>query len=156
MEQLEINRIIDQIERLYGDNWSEVNFIHTLDEIDHNMANEKLPLFSNTIHQIAHHLLATEQLVIGRLKGKDYKLTREEDWVPTAKLEQLRWSETKKAIRLSKIGLIKELQKLMDSCLDTPILENHATFYVTIQGHLQHSYYHIGQISIIKKIIERA
>ncbi len=54
MEKFEINRIIDQIERLHNNNnWVGVNLYEILDGITDYSANLKLPNFNHTIHQIA-------------------------------------------------------------------------------------------------------
>ena len=77
MEKTEVNRIIDQIERLHNNtNWAGLNLYEILDEITDNSANLKLPNFNHTIHQIARHLV-TDIVVIKRLQGTDYKLTDE-------------------------------------------------------------------------------
>lgn len=153
MERLEINRIIDQIERLYGKNWPEVNLQEILDEIAEPVANSKLPGFNNSIHQIARHIIADVLLVTKRLQGINYELTPEENWIPDDKIASLDWLETKKALKESKTALINQLQSLKDADLDNPILKDYSTIYVTLHGHIQHSYYHIGQISVIYRVV---
>lgn len=154
MKKIELERIIDQIDRLYSNNWTGVDINQILNEIDDDIANAELPFFTNTIHQVARHILADDYLVIQRLHGIDYKMTKEEDWIPTHRLKRHKWSDTKNAIKKSKEDLIDELQNVYDSDLDNPILKDHSTVYVTLHGHIQHSYYHFGQITQMKKDIE--
>lgn len=154
MQKQELKKIIDQIERLYSNNWTGININLILGEIDDDIANTELPFFTNTIHQIARHLIADDFLVIKRLQGIDYILSKEEDWIPTNKLKSVKWSDTKNALIKSKNELVKSVQSLDDSDLDKPILKDNSTVYVNLHGHIQHAYYHFGQISQIKKAIE--
>ena len=154
MQNIELKRIISQIDRVFSDNWTGVDINQMLNEIDDDIANVELPFFTNTIHQVAQHLIADDFLVIKRLQGIDYQLAKEEDWIPTHKLKSIQWTDTKDALFKSKDDLINALQSLNDSVLDDPILENYSTIYVTLHGHIQHAYYHFGQISQMKKAIE--
>lgn len=156
MKKLEIERIIEQIEKLYGNNWAEINVNEIFNGINDEIANKKMASFNNTIHQIALHILATEFVIIKRLQGINHILKKEEDWVPIDELNTIKWTDTRRAIANSKKEIILELNKKSDSDLNKPIIENYSTLYDTIQGHIQHSYYHIGQISIIKTLIEKS
>jgi len=152
---METKRIISQIEKFHENNWAEVNVDEIFSGIDDEMANKKMPLYNNTIHQIARHILATEFVVIKRLQGINYQLKKEEDWIPLDELKKIQWTNTRDAFIESRKEIIFELNKKDDSAIYEPIIENYPTIYDTIHGHLQHSYYHIGQISIIKKLIEK-
>lgn len=151
--KIEINRIIDQIEQLHNNkNWVELNLYEVLNGITDDMANLKLPNFNHTIHQIARHLV-TDFVVLKRLQGIDYKSPDEEIWIPAEKLN-FKWTDTVNAIKENKNELIRELQNLSDESLDKPILKDHSSVYENLHGYIQHSYYHFGQIALMKKIIE--
>ncbi len=150
MEQIELNRIIDQIERLHNTNWAGFNLYEVLDSITDYSANLKLPNFNNTIHQISRHILVTEFVVIKRLQGIDYT---EEDWMPADRIN-FKWTDTVNAIKESKNEIKRKLQNLSDEDLNKPIIKNFSSIYVTLHGHIQHSYYHFGQIVLMKKFIE--
>lgn len=153
MANPEINRIIDQIERLHNNNnWVGFNLYEILDGITDNSANLKLPDFNHTIHQIARHLV-TDFVVIRRLQGIDYKLANEENWIPADKI-YFKWTDTVDAIKDNKNEIIRELQKLSDESLDKPILKDFSNIYVNLHGYIQHSYYHFGQIVLMTKFIE--
>ena len=154
MQKIELTRIIDQIDRLYGNNWTGIDIHQILNDIDDDIANTELPFFTNTIHQVARHLMGDYFLVIKRLHGINYKLTKEEDWISTDKLKRIKWSDTINALIKSKHDLVDALQSIYDSDLDNPILESLSSVYVTLHGHIQHSYYHFGQITQMKKAIE--
>jgi uncharacterized damage-inducible protein DinB len=153
MGKLEINRIIEQIEQLHNNkNWVELNLYEVLNGITDDTANLKLPNFNHTIHQIAWHLV-TDFVVTKRLQGIDYKSTNEEIWMPADKIN-FKWAETVNAIIETKNELIRELQNLSDESLDKPILKDLTSIYENLHGYIQHSYYHFGQIALMKKFIE--
>lgn len=153
MEKLEINRIIDQIEKLHSNtNWVGVSLYTILDGITDETANLKLPYFNHTIHQIARHMIS-DWVVVKRLQGIDYKLSDEENWMPADKIP-FKWTDTVKAIKENKHALIREIQNLSDENLDNPILTGHSSIYVNLHGYIQHTYYHFGQIVVMAKFIE--
>ena len=151
--KLEINRIIDQIERLHNEsNWMRFNLYGILDGITDHSANLKLHNFNHTIHQIARHVV-TDFVVIKRLQGIDYKFTDEESWIPADKIN-FKWADTVNAIKETKNELIRALQNLSDESLDEPILKDLSSIYVNLHGFIQHSYYHFGQIVVMKKFVD--
>lgn len=153
MANLEIKRIIDQIERLHGpNNWVGINLYEVLDGINDYSANLKLPHFNHTIHQIARHLI-TDFVVIKRLQGVDYKLSDEENWIPIDRIN-FQWKDTVQALKESKHAIIRELERLSDESLDKPILNGHDSIYVNLHGYIQHSYYHFAQIVLMARYIQ--
>lgn len=153
MEQVEVKRIIDQLERLYYRNWAEVNVQQILDSITDTQANLKLPGFKNSIHQIAQHLIADTFVVAQRLEGINYQLSEHDNWIPDDKIQGLNWQETKSRLLESPQLLLNKLQNLQDADLNREIIKDYSTVYVTLHGYIQHSYYHIGQISVIGKAL---
>ena len=136
MAKIEINRIIDQIEKLYNDkNWVGVNLYEILDRITDDTANLKIPNFNHTIHQIARHLV-TDFIVIKRLQGIDNKLTPEENWIAADQIN-FKWADTVSAIKDNKNELIQELQSLNDESLDIPILKDLFSIYINLHGYIQ-------------------
>ena len=51
-------------------------------------------------------------------------------------------------------NFIKEVAKLTESKLDEPFVdEKYGTYFRNIEGVIEHGYYHLGQISLIRKLI---
>ncbi|CAN5432660.1 hypothetical protein BH09BAC1_BH09BAC1_28870 [soil metagenome] len=152
--QTETLRIINQINRLYqGNCWLGSNLTEILGGIPPSQANAIALGFNNTMHQIVRHILATELVVLERLKGNDYVLTPEEDWVPKAEIEKLDWEATIRELFESKDVLIRALTHLQDEMLDRAIIKDYSSIYVTLHGHIQHTIYHMGQIMVLKRIL---
>lgn len=54
-------------------------------------------------------------------------------------------------------AFIEEVQRMPDDKLNEPFVdENYGTVLRNIEGVIEHSYYHLGQITLIKKLISEA
>ncbi|MEX0363363.1 MAG: DinB family protein [Allomuricauda sp.] len=70
-------------------------------------------------------------------------ITSQADWEKLVK-EFLENSET----------FVQEVAKLSDGILDQPFVdEKYGTYLRNIEGIIEHTYYHLGQISMLKKMI---
>ena len=155
MAAREIERIVTELNRLYTDNWPEADFQGVLYGATDDTVNRQLPIFSNTIHQIARHLLGTDRMVTERLRGVEYQLSADENWPPTESLRDTPWSDTVAELLRRREELVAEVSKLSEDVLDRPILAGYSTVYATLHGHIQHVYYHTGQMVVVKKAVER-
>jgi catechol 2,3-dioxygenase-like lactoylglutathione lyase family enzyme/uncharacterized damage-inducible protein DinB len=153
MKQIEIKRIIEQIELLFNDNnWVGLNLDDVFNSINDEIANYKMPMFNKTIHQIARHI-ASDIIVVRRLQGIDYKLTEKEDWTPIEEMNH-KWIDTVNEIKNNKNELIHQLNLLSDDILNQQILPGNKSIYLNVHGFIQHAYYHFGQIAIMQKAIK--
>lgn len=51
-------------------------------------------------------------------------------------------------------AFVKEVSKIPDETLDKPfVIEKYGTYLRNIEGVIEHCYYHLGQISLIKRVI---
>ena len=155
MKAREIGRLVTELNRLYADNWPEADFQGVLYDSTDKLVNRQSPAFSNTIHQIARHLLGTDRMVTERLRGVGYQLSEEENWPSADSLQDIPWSVTVEELLRRRDVLVEEVSRLDEDVLDRPILEGYSTVYATLQGHIQHVYYHTGQMVVIKKALER-
>lgn len=125
-----------------------------LDDVDAGMANAVMPFTLQTIHRIVLHVLATEKVVISRLDGADHVLSESEDWPSYEETLRMNWDETRAKVKQSMQSLLDRINRLQDEQLDAPILKGFSSIYVTLHGHLQHTYYHYGQVMLLKKILQ--
>tara|TARA_R110000782_G_scaffold251934_1_gene339602 strand:- start:60649 stop:61125 length:477 start_codon:yes stop_codon:yes gene_type:complete len=64
------------------------------------------------------------------------------------------WKRLMNEFLLNSEEFIKEVANMADSKLDKPFVdEKYGTYLRNIEGIIEHSYYHLGQLSLIKKII---
>jgi len=64
------------------------------------------------------------------------------------------WQRLMNEFLLNSEEFIKEVANMADSKLDKPFVdEKYGTYLRNIEGIIEHSYYHLGQLSLIKKMI---
>ena len=73
MTAREVERVVTELDRLYADNWPEADFRGVLYGTTDATVNRQLPIFSNTIHQIARHLPGTDRIVTELLRRREEK-----------------------------------------------------------------------------------
>lgn len=65
------------------------------------------------------------------------------------------WNKLVKAFLENSEKFIGAIERMEDSKLDQPFIdEKYGTYLRNIEGVIEHSYYHLGQISLIKKMIK--
>ena len=64
------------------------------------------------------------------------------------------WQRLMNEFLLNSEEFVKEVSNIADSKLDKPFVdEKYGTYLRNIEGIIEHSYYHLGQLSLIKKMI---
>ncbi|MEZ5017074.1 MAG: DinB family protein [Flavipsychrobacter sp.] len=135
----------------FGGNWTTVNVKDTLKGVTYEQATTQVESF-NTIATLAYHIhyyvrVALKVLKGGALEGKDAlsfdhpPINTQKDW------DDLLNKNFAEAEELAL--LIAELpnDKFFDSFTD----EKYGNYYRNITGIIEHTHYHLGQISLIKK-----
>jgi len=137
----------------FGGNWTDVNLKDSLKDISWQQAATKLYSF-NTIAALVYHIdyyvtailavLQDESLTASDKYSFDHlPVQSEENWV--ALLDKL-WNNAKKFITL--------VENLHESKLwETFSEEKYGNFYRNLQGVIEHTHYHLGQIVLIKKLL---
>ena len=137
----------------FGGNWTGVNLKQVLEDVDYEMANRKVESL-NTIATLVNHLgyyvgVIDRVLKGGPLEGKDADsfiydpITSEDQW--QKKLEDL-WAEVE--------SCVGNIEKLDDGVLSTDFADpKYGSHLRNYMGLIEHTHYHLGQISLLKKII---
>ncbi|HET7899168.1 MAG TPA: DUF1572 domain-containing protein [Flavisolibacter sp.] len=137
----------------FGGNWTSVNLKDTLSGIDWQQATTKTDSL-NTIALLVYHMHYYVAAILkvmqgGPLDAKDQysfdlpPLQTQMDW---ERLQQSVWTDA------------EDLAKLVESLPEEKLWENFAgekygTVYRNIQGLIEHTHYHLGQIALIKKLL---
>jgi uncharacterized damage-inducible protein DinB len=140
----------------FGGNWTFVNLQDSLKDISWQQAIEKVRSF-NTIATLHYHInyyvtAITRVLEGGPLDAKDtYSFTHPPissaaDWA--------NMQEDAKQAALKLAGLIEALpeSRLMETFAD----EKYGNYYRNLHGLIEHTHYHLGQIVILKKLLQES
>ncbi len=140
----------------FGGNWTSVNLKETLEGISWQQATTKVHSF-NTIAALIYHInyyvsVVTKVLRREPLDGHDKfsfdhpPIITAQDW---EKLLEKTWTDAE-----TFAGLVEQLPE--------PILEEdladkkYGSYYRNLHGIIEHTHYHLGQIVIIKKLLQQA
>ena len=137
----------------FGGNWTTVNLRDNLSDVTWQQAVAKVDGF-NTIAALAYHInyyisAVSQVLRGGTLDAKDaYSFTHppvntQHDW---ESLLGKMWADAEAFAQL-----ITQLPE--DSLWDDFIDKKYGNYYRNIQGIIEHTHYHLGQIVIIKKLL---
>ncbi|MBX3254069.1 MAG: DinB family protein [Chitinophagaceae bacterium] len=140
-------------EVFFGKNWTWVNCKDTLDGVTWQQAITKVHSF-NTIAALVYHInyyvrAVTKVLEGGVLDSKDKysfdhpPINNQQDWETF--MNEV-WNDVEKFV-----VLVEQLpdDKLTEIFAD----EKYGSFYRNIQGVIEHTHYHLGQIVLTKKIL---
>lgn len=137
----------------FGGNWTWVNFKETLDGINWEQATTKVHDF-NTIAALVYHMnyyaagvtefLSGQPLTTkDKLSWKMPDLNSEEDW---QNLLNEFWDNAE--------NLAKAIEEFPEEKLDEIFFEDqYGNYYRNLHGIIEHCHYHLGQIVLIKKIL---
>jgi uncharacterized damage-inducible protein DinB len=137
----------------FGGNWTSVNLKDTLAHVDWTQATTKLPSF-NSIAALVYHIHYYVAAVLGVLQGGPLEahdrysfdhppIENAGDW---ERLLDKVWEDA---------GLFATLlAQLPDSKLTEVFTdEKYGTYYRNMQGIIEHTHYHLGQIVLLKKLL---
>ena len=140
-------------EVFFGENWTSVNLKETLDGVNWQQAVTSVYGF-NSIAVLVYHINYYVSAVLtvfddGTLEASDKysfdltPVTSEEDWKI---LQDKVFSDAEKfACYVEQMPEEKFVQIFVD--------EKYGTYYRNIHGIIEHTHYHLGQISLIKKML---
>ncbi len=139
----------------FGGNWTEVNIKTTVSNIDWKTATKKIEGFNSILALTYHiHYFLKVQLKVlekGILDGKDSESYKHPHIASQAEWEALHTSMWKDAQHFTEL-----LAQFPNTTLDQSFTnEKYGTYHANILGLIEHTHYHLGQIVILKKLVEK-
>jgi hypothetical protein len=139
----------------FGGNWTTTNLKDTLSDVTWQQATKKVGSF-NTIAALAYHVNYFVEAVIPVLNGEALNahdkfsfdhppINSSNDWNT---LRDKLWADAKTLVELTK--------RLSDNTLFENFTdEKYGNYYRNLHGIIEHMHYHLGQIVILKKLIQQ-
>lgn len=148
----EVGRIVDQLDRaVAGGAWHGPAAVEILEGVTAAQATARPFNDAHSIWELALHIAAWVRAGRRRLEGDRAQLADAEDWPAVTDTSDQAWADARDAIKQAHAELRSAISLLDDSRLEQPIIEGMDSVYVTLHGVIQHTLYHAGQISILKK-----
>ena len=140
----------------FGGNWTDVNLKATLSDLTWQQATTPVHSF-NTIATLVFHLnyyveIVSKVLEGGELIGNDKlsfahePVNSQADW---DKILAIFWQNGENFATLIEKTSEKQLYEVFSE-------EKYGTYFKNLQGMIEHTHYHLGQIVLIKKIVQNA
>jgi hypothetical protein len=149
----ETERIADQLKRaFYGEAWSGPCVKEVLEGVTAGIAARRPIPGAHSIWELVNHIGAWATIVRRRIEGESVTVTEEINFPPAAPDgSDASWTQSVRAMEKAEKELRETVLRLPESRLDQPAAPGDATVYVQLQGVVQHSLYHAGQIALLKK-----
>ena len=136
-----------------GDNWTAVNLKNTLSGITWQQATTKINDL-NTIAALVFHINYYISAVTKVLQGQPLKASDKFSFdLPPINSEQ-DWENLKEKVFAEAEQFASEIEKLNDEQLYKDFEDGkYGNYYRNLNGITEHTHYHLGQIMILKKIL---
>lgn len=153
-----VELLMKKIEKVYsGSPWYGNSIKSILNDIDSKTALTKAAGNIHTIAELVAHIIAWHEFVISKIKGdNDFRMPQKLsfDWRRVDKNEKTAWNSLLDALEINQSEILSTLKKLDDDFLKLPVRRRRYNIEFLIEGSIQHDIYHLGQISLLKKMIK--
>lgn len=141
-------------EVLLSGRWiAQTNIKEQIESISWQQANQRIQSL-NTIALLTYHLNYYLGGILNVFEGGKLEIRDKFSFDMPAMTSETDWSNLVGEFLLNSEKFAMHVEKMEDSLLDTPFVdEKYGTYQRNIEGVIEHSYYHLGQISLIKKLI---
>lgn len=154
----ELNRIINQLDQAFDkDPWYGKSISTILDSVDPDLAFDPPEPGVHSIAELVTHIITWREFAEKRLAGDtNYLLGQEESfqWQQRFPERSDAWNLLRSQLSDGHQNLLSLLHQNDDSLLDQPVAGKPYNFRYLLNGIIQHDLYHIGQISLIRKMLE--
>lgn len=152
LNRIEINRIVDQMDRaMNGEAWHGPHLEELLSDVSAQQAAAHPVAGAHSIWELVNHIGSWNEILAQRASGKAVGVTEEQDWPPVTDTSAESWKRALDQMRASRARLRGAVEKLNDAKLDDIAPGKDHSLYVMLHGGVQHDLYHAGQIAVLKK-----
>jgi uncharacterized damage-inducible protein DinB len=137
-----------------GSPWLDVNIMDTLKNISATQAAKKIDHL-NSIWQIVNHIICWRETNLKRVNNEIIPAPENNFIEVVMDASEEAWQATLIKLERSQHNILSFLSSSNDSMLEKVYVANGLSYYEHLQGILQHDAYHLGQIVLLKKLIEK-
>ena len=150
------HQIAEHFRQLYfGPNWTSVCLKDLLSDVTWQTATTKIQPF-HTIAELVYHINYFVGAAAMVLRGEPLNAHDKYSFDCPPIKSQEDWEELLNKIWTDAEQFAALVEKLPESKLAEDFYENkYGTYYRNLQGIIEHSHYHLGQIVILKKLITK-
>ncbi|GAB5538860.1 MAG: hypothetical protein Salg2KO_09630 [Salibacteraceae bacterium] len=140
----------------FGGNWTDVNLADLLSDITIEEATTKVQSL-NTIADLAFHIDYYVRAVLGVFENNILGAHDKYSYDTPNFQNEKDWADFKSSILLNAEKLAQGIRKLDDDRLMHDfVLSKYGSYHRNIMGLIEHTHYHLGQISLILKMVRNS
>jgi uncharacterized damage-inducible protein DinB len=148
----EIERITNQALKMFsGGAWHGPSVMEVLADVDATVASSHPIPGAHSIWELVLHLVATQAVLLRRVRGETAGLKTEEFWPAVPPASESAWAETVARLGQQEAELRQAIAAFPEERLEERLMAEGSSAYNNFHGHVQHNAYHAGQISLLKK-----
>jgi len=157
MSQILIQNLIRQLNEIQnGSLWFDQSFEEKLAPLTEKQVFKRPNPQIHSIAEQISHILAWRRECLLRFEGRRTELMDSpEDWKTNKELAPLGWEQLKKELSSTKQALIDLISGEDDEFLKTKFQDNAYDYHYLIEGIIQHDIYHMGQIGLAIKLLNK-
>jgi len=133
---------------------ANTNYKELLEDIPWKQASSKIGNL-NTIAALTFHINYYLDGLLNVFKGGDLEIRDKYSFDLPSITSENEWENLKNTLVSNAKKFVDEVENMNDQKFNSPFVDKkYGTYLRNIEGIIEHSYYHLGQISLIKKMIE--
>ncbi len=133
---------------------ANTNFKDQLSDVTWQQAVTKIDSL-NTIAMLTFHIDYYIAGIVHVFEGGELEIKDKFSFDLTAIDSQIQWDDLRNKLWVDSEKFASLLEQMPDSKLDEVFVdEKYGTYQRNIEGMIEHSYYHLGQITLIKKLVK--
>lgn len=155
------NKVIslkEKMDKVYReDPWYGDSFKSVLKKIDSKTAFIRVGRNTHTIAELVAHIIGWREFVLARLRGdRKFRMIQNIsfNWRRIDENEETAWKNLLDALDRNQKDVITTLNKSDDDILSMPVYRKKYNMEFLIEGQIQHDLYHLGQISLLSKMLK--
>lgn len=138
----------------FDENWVSINLKTSLSDVDWKQANMKVGTL-NSIVAIVYHIDYYVKGILDVLEGGPLAIRDKFSFDHPHMSSQESWSQFIDQVLLNARKLANKIEAIPEDELDQDFDDGkYGSVYRNVNGLIEHSYYHLGQIPIIKKLTQ--
>lgn len=160
MESNENNYLVERIVKLlnsafHGGAWHGPSALEVIKPVKPKQAEYKLGNV-HTIAELMYHMTSWRIFAIQKINGnEEYEILDEKNFGKFGKIDEFELETLLMELSLSHDELLSVLAEKTDDFLKEIVPGTEYDYYTLLHGIIHHDLYHTGQISLLKKLIDR-
>lgn len=160
MESTENNYLIERIIKLlnaafHGGAWHGPSVLEVVKPVKPKQAEYKLGNV-HTIAELMYHLTSWRIFAVQKINGNaEYEIVGDKNFGKFNKIDEFELETLLMELSLSHDELLRVLEDKNDDFLMENVPGTEYDFYTLLHGVIHHDLYHAGQVSVLKKLIDR-